>query len=71
MMEQKQNPVTSINFFIEFLDSKIKLYEAFREILYKQIDTVHNSPENLVIFNTLHEISIRLDELFQLKTRLE
>ena len=66
MTLEYQNETT----IIKYLGDKIKLYEKWRGITYQSIDTTHFSPNNKHIFNTLVEIQIRLDELFQLKTEL-
>ena len=55
---------------LKFIDSKIELYTQFRTILYTQIDTVHYSPQNTEIFKLISEITIRMDELYQLNMRL-
>lgn len=55
---------------LEFIDTKIKQYEQFRSILYELIDIKHYSPNNMSVFATLSNISIRMDELRQIKEGL-
>jgi hypothetical protein len=62
--------IESRNDIIQYLDTKLGLYLEFRKILYSVIDTVHYSPSNLETFKVISEVSIRMDELHQLKMRL-
>jgi hypothetical protein len=64
------NIVESRNEIIKYLESKIGLYLELRKILYSTIDTVHYSPSNLEVFRYISDISVRMDELYQLKMTL-
>jgi len=55
---------------IKFIDSKMELYIKLRSILYTLIDINHYSPSNLEVFKSISDITIRLDELYQLKMEL-
>lgn len=56
---------------IDYLKNRIEQLLKLRKILYDMIDTTHYSPNNIVFFNQINELTIRIDEIHHLVSTLD
>lgn len=55
---------------LKYIDERIEFISKHRNTLYDAVDVKHYSNSNLYIFQIIQEFTIRIDELYELKSNL-
>ncbi len=58
--------IDNLQSFLDSLKQREQNLIDGRNYLYSQIDTTHYSPFNIILFQQIQELTIRLDEIYKI-----